>query len=113
MNFLKRNLALTEGLMDADEIHRRFRASPAGRVTLFILAALILYAEIFAVSLLLEDSGFAALVIHIGCCLAAYVYTIATVRLKIGARFGIIFSIFLTILGPFAAAGMMLLLIVY
>ena len=113
MNFLKRNLALTEGLMDADEIHRRFRASPAGRVTLFILAALILYAEIFAVSLLLEDSGFAALVIHIGCCLAAYVYTIATVRLKIGARFGIIFSIFLTILGPFAAAGMMLLLIVF
>ena len=113
MNFLKRNLALTESLMDADEIHRRFRASPAGRVTLFILAAIILYAEMYAVSLLLEDSGFAALLIHILCCAAAYIYTIIIVRMKKGARFGILFSIFLTVLGPFAAAGMMLMLVVF
>lgn len=113
MSFLKRNHALTDRLIDADEVHRRFRASPKGRFTLFILATIILIAEMFAVALLLEDAPIGAFVIHIFCCLAAYLYTFMVVKLKVGARFGIIFSIFLTVLGPFAAGGIMLMLVTF
>ncbi len=113
MSFLNRNTTITASVLDADEIHRRFRASPAGRVTLFILAAIILYMELLAVKFLLEDNNTAALLIHVVCCLAAYVYTITSIRMAKGARFGIMFSIFLTVLGPFAAAGVMLMLAVF
>ena len=113
MSFLNRNMALAEALMDADETHKRFRASPAGRVTLFILASIILYAELFAVSVLLEDFVAEALLIHLVCCLAAYAYTIISTRLGKGARFGIIFSIFLTVMGPFGAAGILLMLVAF
>lgn len=111
--FISRNYAIVESLMDADEIHRRFRASPAGRVTLFILSAIILLAEAFAVWLLLDDNAGAALLVHILCCVAAVVYTLAMIRTGKGARFGIMFCIFLPLMGPFAAAGMMITLAVF
>lgn len=113
MSFLNRNNTITASALDVDEIHRRFRASPAGRVILFVLAAAILYAELIAVSFLLEEKNTAALVIHLVCCLVAYIYTVVSIRLGKGARFGIVFSIFVTVLGPFAAAGTMLMLIVF
>lgn len=113
MSFLTRNQTITASVLDADEIHRRFKASPAGRVALFLLAAVILCAELFAVSLLLEEKNVEALLIHVVCCLVAYVYTVTLVRTGKGARFAIMFSILLTVLGPFAAAGTMLMLAVF
>jgi tetratricopeptide (TPR) repeat protein len=82
-------------------------------VALFLLAAVILCAELFAVSLLLEEKNVEALLIHVVCCLVAYVYTVTLVRTGKGARFGIMFSILLTVLGPFGAAGTMLMLTVF
>lgn len=112
-NFVTRSIHLADNLFDVDEVHRRYRASPTGRVTLFILASLILYAELFAVSILLEDFWQEALLIHFACVAAAVIYTVISIRLRKGARFGTIFSIFLIVLGPFAAAGIMLTLIMF
>lgn len=112
-NFVSRSMAYADTLFDVDEVHRRYRASPAGRVTLFILSCIILYAELFAVSILLEDFVVQALLIHIACVGVAILYTVMASRLQKGARFGVIFVIFLVVLGPFAAAGMLLTLIMF